>query len=145
MQTLSALDSIKAAITVARGMKSLDDRTKINEAVIDIQDNLLRAQSAMFEMQEATEALKAEVRSLQALRADKYELAEPEVGGRIWEGRWAYLDKESGVYYCPFCFVEGKLVPAQFYGNLAKTCGRCSGDLGYATGTQHSTGADLPI
>jgi len=133
-ETIAAVQGIKAATDILRGMKSLDDRTKVNEAIIEVQSHLLGAQGAMFELQDVVQALKTRIKSLEALDPKQFELLEPVIEGRSWNGRRAYRDKGTGTYYCPGCYSQGQLVPVQFWENLAKPCGLCGTGLGYASG-----------
>ena len=144
-ETASVIEGIKAATTVIRGMKSLDDRTSINEAVIELQGYLLDSQSAMFELQDYVEALRTRIRELEAVDESRFELVEPQLNGHKWTGRRAYRDKSTGVFYCPGCFGQHTLTPVQFDQGETAPCAACGTELGSATGTSFGGGTALPL
>lgn len=132
VETATAIESIKAAISIVRGMKSLDDRTAVNAAIIDIQAALLDAQQEMFSLQETIQLLKARIESLERFDPERFELVPLVHDGHKYSGRKAYRDKETGDFYCPGCFASGKLVPIQFSksGFNAHKCEACGLRLG---------------
>ena len=77
-EAMMGVSAFKAAMDISKGIKDLDDRTRRNEAVIELQEKILGAQSAQSALIQAVGDLEKEVARLKAWDADKqrYKLAE---------------------------------------------------------------------
>jgi hypothetical protein len=75
-EVFAGLSSIKAAFDIAKGLKNIDDATRRNAAIIELQEKILSAQAAQAELIEAIGELKSRVAELEAWDAEKqrYEL-----------------------------------------------------------------------
>jgi ribosomal protein L32 len=90
-EVFAGLTAIKTAFDLAKGLKDIDDTTRRNAAVIELQEKILFAQAAQLELVEMVSELKKRVVELETWDADKkrYELKD------IWQGSLAYVVKES--------------------------------------------------
>lgn len=72
------LSAIKTAFDIAKGLKDIDDATRRNAAVIELQEKILTAQQAQSELVETIGKLEKEVARLKSWETDKerYELNE---------------------------------------------------------------------
>ena len=75
-EVFAGLSALKSAFDIAKGLKDIDDATRRNSAVIELQETILSAQAAQSELVESVRALKAEVASFETWDAEKerYEL-----------------------------------------------------------------------
>jgi hypothetical protein len=90
-EVFAGLNAIKTAFDLAKGLKDIDDATRRNAAVIELQEKILVALAAQAELVETIGELKKRVVELEAWDTDKkrYELKD------IWQGSLAYVVKES--------------------------------------------------
>ena len=90
-ETIAGLSGLKTAFDIAKTLKDMDDRTRRNEAVIDLQQKILTAQEAQATLIKQVSELEEEVASLKAWNADKkrYELKD------LRKGFFAYILKEG--------------------------------------------------
>lgn len=113
----AALGSIKSAMDMLKGIRSLKSETEVNQAIIDIQRILLDAQTAAIEDKQRQLGLLARVSELEARVANiskwdeeraRYKLTE------FSEGRYAYVLKEEASReepshkLCTTCFNDGR-------------------------------------
>jgi hypothetical protein len=77
-EVFAGISALKTAFDIAKGLKDIDDATRRNAAVIELQEKILSAQSAQAELVQSVSALEAEVARLKDWEADKarYQLAE---------------------------------------------------------------------
>ena len=75
-EVFSGLSAIKAAFDIAKGLKDIDDATRRNAAVIELQEKILAAHSMQAASFERIRELEAQVASFEKWEADKdrYEL-----------------------------------------------------------------------
>lgn len=82
-EVIGGISALKSAFDLTRGLKDIDDRVKLNEARMELQEKILDAQQAQSTLQEKLAELEKEVTRLKAWDADKqrYKLTEmcPEV------------------------------------------------------------------
>lgn len=109
-EVYAGLSALKAAFDIAKGLKDIDDATRRNGAVIELQEKMLAAQAAQAELLDSVRALEAEVARLKAWDAEKerYELKP------IGPGTVAYILKpeargaETPHWLCPNCYAKGQ-------------------------------------
>ena len=85
------ISAIQTALNLVKGMKNLDTAVAINSAVIELQENILSAQSAQAALIERISTLEKEVAGFERWDAEKerYELKE------IFPGSFARAIKEN--------------------------------------------------
>jgi hypothetical protein len=114
-EAIAGLSALKTAFDIAKGMKDLSDATKVNAAVIDLQQMILTAQMSQGELIEKARKLEAEVTALKRERDELHRYQLVQVGDRL-----VYqLKKESARgepihYACPVCFKKGHISILQF-------------------------------
>ncbi len=130
----TAFASIKAAATIARGMNSLNNRTEVNQAVIDIQQHLLDTQQTVALLQDQIEEYKGKIRELESFSPERFVLAPLVHDGHRYSGRQAYQEAATGAFFCPGCFANKTLTPVQFGsdGTWVQGCKTCSTNLGWS-------------
>lgn len=130
----AAYKSLKAAKDIAGGIQSLDTETEVNQAVIDLQEQLLETQQLLLSLQDEAQQMRDRIEELEKIDESKFEVAEIEHNGHTFSGRKAYRQKESGTYFCPVCFSDGDLVPLQFSqdGTSIRKCGSCDTRFGHS-------------
>lgn len=130
----AAYESLKAATNIARGLKNLETQTEVNQAVIDLQEQLMGTQQLLLSLQEEAQSMRDKLADLQKIDESKFEVVEIEYKGHKYSGRRAYKEKETGAYFCPICFSDGKLVPLQFSseGTSIRKCGSCTTRFGHS-------------
>ncbi len=128
------ISALKTAFDIAKGLKDIDDATRRNAAVIELQEKILTAQAAQSELVETVGELKKRVAELEAWEADKkrYELKE------IAPGVFAYLLKETMAngepahQLCAACYQHNKksILQRRDKGmNLLLHCPECSAEF----------------
>ncbi len=122
---LAALNHLKNQIL---GLKDLNDKAKVNAAVIEIQQSALDLQSAFFELNSARDELYAEVQSLRAQLAefqlkssdlDRYELKDFGDNTFAYELKPDYRGPEPEHLLCAHCCGQGVKSILQFEGVTA--------------------------
>jgi hypothetical protein len=90
-EIMSGLGGLKAAFDLAKGLKDIDDATRRNAAVIELQEKILTAQQAQSALLERVSELEKQVASFEQWSAEKekYELKE------IHPHSFAYVIKEN--------------------------------------------------
>lgn len=75
-EVFAGLSAIKSAFDIAKGLKDIDDASRRNAAVIELQEKILAAQQAQTTLIETVRELKARVAELETWEAEKerYEL-----------------------------------------------------------------------
>jgi hypothetical protein len=75
-EAMMGVTAFKAALDITKGLKDIDDRTRRNEAVIELQEKILGAQAVQAVLVQEVSQLEKEVASLKAWDTDKqrYEL-----------------------------------------------------------------------
>lgn len=108
-EAVTGLSALKTMFDITKTIKSIDDRTRINEAVIELQEKILTAQTAQATLVEQVRELEAEMARMKAWDADKqrYELKE------LHRGLFAYIlkvgceDGETPHALCANCYQRG--------------------------------------
>lgn len=81
-EVFGGIAALKSAFDLARGLKDIDDATRRNAAIIELQQKILDAQQSQSELAEKANALEQEVQHLKNWEADKarYQLKEIAIG-----------------------------------------------------------------
>jgi hypothetical protein len=108
-EVFAGLSAIKTAFDLAKGLKDIDDATRRNAAVIELQEKILAAREAQSTLLERISELEKKVASFEAWESEKqrYELQD------VWHGSLAYVIKESmrgpepPHHICANCYQRG--------------------------------------
>src|SRR5690606_20042946 len=102
--------ALKAAYDMAKGLKDIDDRVKLNAAIIELQEKILSAQEATSEARDRLRELEAEVGVLKQweAKADRYALRDYGGGTFAYELRPDQANGEPIHRLCPKCFEDRK-------------------------------------
>lgn len=91
-EAMMGVSAFKAALDITKGLKDIDDRTRRNEAVIELQEKILGAQTSQAALVQQVGELEKEVAALKAWDADKqrYKLVELKPGVLAYapKGAW---------------------------------------------------------
>jgi hypothetical protein len=81
-EVFAGIGALKTAFDIAKGLKDIDDTTRRNAAVIDLQEKILSAQQSQSSLIETINELEKELVRLRSWEADKprYELRAPAAG-----------------------------------------------------------------
>jgi len=109
-EVFAGMGAIKTAFDIAKGLKDIDDATRRNAAVIELQEKILSAQSAQMELVQTIGELKKRVADLEAWDTEKkrYELK------AVAPGSFAYVLKpeaqgsEPPHQICAACYANHK-------------------------------------
>ncbi len=85
-EIISGLGGLKAAFDLAKGLKDIDDATRRNAAVIELQEKILTAQQAQSSLVERVHELENKVAGFEAWDAEKKRYKLKDFGG----GTFAY-------------------------------------------------------
>jgi len=90
-EAMMGVTAFKAAMDISKDIKDIDDRTRRNEAVIELQEKILSAQAAQAALVQAVSELEKEVTALKAWDAEKhrYELKD------LWKGFFAFIPRQA--------------------------------------------------
>ncbi len=143
-EVFAGISALKTAFDIAKGLKDIDDATRRNAAVIELQEKILSAQSAQSELVQEVSTLEAEVARLKDWGADKarYELAQLAPGVVALRLKEALRDGEPPHHICANCANGGKKSYMQQHtmGSAVKLkCNLCGEDL-----TTHKGGNSSP-
>lgn len=70
-EAFAGLGALKAAFDIAKGLKDIDDTTRRNAAIIELQEKLLIAQSAQADLAERVRDLEEEMRGFETWKTEK--------------------------------------------------------------------------
>jgi hypothetical protein len=140
-EAFAGLSALKTAFDIAKGLKDIDDATRRNAAVIELQEKLLTAQSAQAALLEQVGELEKEVARLKAWEADKkrYQLADIGNGVVALALKPAMSNGEPTHYLCANCAAKGQksyLQPhmrGSYYEQYK--CNGCGFEIGIDKGT----------
>ena len=109
-EVFGSLSAIKSAFDIAKGLKDIDDATRRNAAVIELQEKILTAQQAQATLIETVSNLEKEVTSLKNWEADKarYQLTELGPGVVVLSVKEAMRNGEPFHRICANCASAGK-------------------------------------
>ena len=110
VEIFAGISALKAALDIAKTIKDANDVTTRQGIVIKLQEQILSAHEAQFELIERVRSLEKEIASAETWDTEKqrYELAQ------VWPGAFAYvLKKESAGsepphWFCAQCYQNRK-------------------------------------
>jgi hypothetical protein len=131
----SGLSGLKAAFDLAKGLKDIDDATRLNAAVIELQEKILAARDAQSALLDRIDELEKQVTDFEKWDAEKqrYELKD------LGYGSFAYMLKsdargtEPPTWICTNCYEHNHKATMQHV--MVKgtgqvwTCPRCKSTI----------------
>lgn len=135
-EVLTGLGSLKTLKDIAKGLKSINDATVRNAAIIDLQETILAAQMEQSALIEQVGQLEKEVTRLKEWDADKKRYAL----GEVAPGAFAYVLKRSKANgepthaLCANCYERGEKAHLHNNGNPviydnALVCHKCRSQI----------------
>jgi hypothetical protein len=108
-EAMMGVSAFKAAMDITKGLKDIDDRTRRNEAVIELQEKILGAQSAQAALVEKVSDLEKEMARLKAWDAEKqrYKLEELRPGVVAYSLKEDMANGEPAHKLCTACYEVG--------------------------------------
>ncbi len=108
-EVYAGLTSLKVAFDLAKGLKDMDDATRRNAAVIELQEKILSAQASQSALVESVSELKKRVAELEAWDTEKqrYELSEVAPGIVCYMLKRAMRGAEPTHRLCANCYAKG--------------------------------------
>ena len=111
-EIFAGLGALKSALDIAKGLKEIDDVTRRNAAVIELQEKILSAQSAQVSLVERVRELEKEELKFALKHGDiekqRYQLTD------VGDGTFAYALQQSVSgseplhYICANCYEQSK-------------------------------------
>jgi hypothetical protein len=135
-EAAAGIAALKSAFDLAKGLKDIDDATRRNAIVIDLQEQILAAQQAQGELLERLRGAEAKLALSEQWQHEKqrYELKE------IYARNFAYgLKKGDGEpehFVCATCFPSGKKSILQSHGSFYLLCPSCKTMVQYKQSPQ---------
>ena len=132
-QLTSLFSSLSMALNIAKGLKSIDDQVKLNDAVFKLQEALLNAQQISLSTQqdmasliEAKGRLEKEISKFREFEAEKsrYSLNELDAGGIVYTVKEDATNSEPTHHICANCYQESIKSILQHSG-LGLVCSKC--------------------
>src|SRR5262249_48064494 len=134
-EVFAGLSAIKSALDIAKTLKDIDDATKRNTAVIELQQQILSAQQAQFELIDKVSGLEKEVSRLKAWDAEKEKYELKSVG----RGASAYVRKQNAEpaedphCLCANCYARNQKSFLQYSDSKQRDhiykCAACSAEI----------------
>jgi hypothetical protein len=115
-EAIAGLSAIKTAFDLAKGLKEIDDATRRNAAVIELQEKILAAQAAQTALLERVSDLEKEIARFETWEREKKRYKLTDFGG----GTFAYLltpeeeNAEPPHRICATCYQKGEKSILQF-------------------------------
>ena len=111
VEVVTGLSAIKSAFDIAKGLKDIDDATRRNAAVIELQEKLLTAQSTQSNLAERIRELEEKVVSLETWNTEKqrYQLNTLPTGSFAYALKPEAQGSEPPHYICAACYQRGKV------------------------------------
>jgi hypothetical protein len=108
-EAMMGVSAFKAAMDITKALKDIDDRTRRNEAVIELQEKILGAQSAQAALIQQVSDLEKQVTALKAWDADKqrYRLIDMESGALAYAPKEGMENGEPKHHLCASCYQVG--------------------------------------
>jgi len=109
-EVFAGVSALKAAFDLTKGLKDIDDATRRNAAVIELQEKILAARAAQSELAESVGELKARVAELEAWDAEKqrYELSQIAPGMVCYMLKRSMRGTEPTHRLCANCYAKGQ-------------------------------------
>jgi Zn finger protein HypA/HybF involved in hydrogenase expression len=134
-EIFAGLGALKSALDIAKELKEIDDVTRRNAAVIELQEKILSAQSAQASLVERVRELEKELTRLETWDTEKQRYQLTDVG----DGTFAYALQQSVSgseplhYICANCYEQSKKSILHHMqmggGGHLLTCPSCSSKL----------------
>ncbi|OSI71600.1 MULTISPECIES: hypothetical protein [Bradyrhizobium] len=147
-EVIGGITALKSALDLTRGLKDIDDRVRLNEARMELQEKILDAQQAQSALQQKLDELAAELRQLKSWDADKqrYKLTEMRPGVLAYTLKEGFDNGEPTHSLCTSCYqsnVKSILVSATWNPGRCDVliCNDC-GWYGYLRGEADSSHKD---
>jgi hypothetical protein len=139
-EVFAGLGALKTAFDIAKGLKDIDDTTRRNAAIIELQEKILSAQATQSNLVESIGELKTRVAELESWEADKqrYELTELGPGTVCYVVKESMRGREPMHRICANCYAAGKKgflqqhVKGSHYDRFV--CHKCGESLGVDKG-----------
>lgn len=108
-ETVAGLGAIKTAFDLTKAIKDLDDRTRRNEAVIDLQQKILTAQEAQAALIKRIGELEEDLARMKTWEAEKqrYELKDLRLGFFAYIPKIGMENGEPPHAICANCYQRG--------------------------------------
>jgi outer membrane phospholipase A len=145
-ETIMGLSALKSALDLSKGLKDISDATIRNSAVIELQQKILDAQAAQFELVQRIDQLEKEKAALENVQAKmgRYRLVDYGAGSFAYELKPDAADGEPLHRACAKCYQSGQLSILQFShhssGQDWYDCHQCGKNQHFGRYTQRSDG-----
>jgi hypothetical protein len=108
-EAMMGASALKTAFDMAKALKDIDDRTRRNDAVIELQEKILGAQTSQAALIQQVGELEKEVAALKAWDADKqrYRLSELKPGVLAYAPKEGMENGEPAHNLCSSCYQHG--------------------------------------
>ncbi|OKO73613.1 hypothetical protein AC628_23950 [Bradyrhizobium sp. NAS96.2] len=142
---------MKTAFDITKGLKDIDDKVRLNSAVIDLQEKILTAQQEQATLIGEKHDLEREIARLKAWDAEKqnYELKAIGSGSVAFMLKPSARGSEPPHWLCPNCYGENKKSFFQPTGNMIQRAQvyRCQGCQSTVSveGRPMWAGGDTPV
>jgi hypothetical protein len=132
-EAVIGLNALKTAFDISKGLKDISDATIRNGAIIELQQKILDAQAAQFELVRRVDELEKEKALADASRAkmDRYQLKEYGANTFAYELKADAANGEPVHRVCADCYNKGAISILQFSHHSSgqdwydcRTCGR---------------------
>jgi hypothetical protein len=129
-EVIAGLGAIKTAFDLAKGLKDIDDATRRNAAIIELQEKILTAHSAQAALIQRVGDLEKEVAGFETWETEKqrYELKDIGLGSLAHVIKEAMRGSEPPHQICAVCYEHRKksiLQPDNVYGFHTLRCPEC--------------------
>jgi hypothetical protein len=138
-ETIAGLSAVKTAFDMAKALQGIHDAAARDRAVIDLQKEILSAQSAQFELMERVRNLEANLATLEAQRSQLRRYQLKDFGGNTfaYELKESEANGEPAHRACPTCYQKGNISVLQFSHNESGQdwyeCPACEDRRAYGT------------
>jgi predicted HTH domain antitoxin len=140
-EVFAGISSLKMALDIAKGLKDIDDATRRNAAIIELQEKILSAQAAQAELVETMGELKKRVIELETWDTEKqrYELKELGPGLFCYAVKETIRGSEPFHCLCANCYGDRKKsflqkrISGEYYDEYR--CNSCDEKIGVKKGT----------
>ncbi len=104
------ISAFKTAFDIAKGLKDIDDATRRNAAVIELQEQILGAQAAQTTLIQTVDDLKKKVAAFEAweTKTERYQLHQWETGTFSYRLKDNVQPAEPSHHICSRCYEERK-------------------------------------
>jgi hypothetical protein len=147
-EIFAGVGALKTAFDIAKGLKDIDDATRRNAAVIELQEKILSAQSAQSDLVERVRDLEKEVAGFETWETEKqrYEMKDFGGGTIAYELKRDMAGGEPPHRICTACYqkrLKGILQPTgvNSYRQQMVKCSECSKDFVLGTRVERNLNA----